>query len=213
MDLIDLGLRGPVTAAQHLDLDRIRRSQQHLTGLVTDILNLARVGSGGLRYNIRDVAVRDVLTAGVMMVEPLIAAKQLTVAPIACDPDTTARADSEKLTQILVNLFSNAIKFTDAGGRITVSCVVRSQQVQIHVADTGIGVPPQMFADIFEPFVQVRPGLAGRDTGVGLGLAISRDLARGVGGDPTIESRIGVGTTLTVSLALANDAKSKGADD
>jgi signal transduction histidine kinase len=114
------------------------------------------------------------------------------------------------VVQIIGNLLSNAIKFTLPGGRIEMRCEAREDTVLLRVTDTGIGIPHDQLAAIFEPFVQVRSGLAGRDSGVGLGLAISRDLARAMGGDLTVVSEPGVGSTFTLSLPAAAPKGSSG---
>ncbi|MDQ3699211.1 MAG: ATP-binding protein [Gemmatimonadota bacterium] len=203
VDLIDMGLRGPVTEAQHADLARIRRNQRHLLALITDILNFVQVGSGRTEYDIRDVVLHELLTEGVALVEALILQKQLVFDRISCDATIVARADPEKVTQILLNVLSNAIKFTPPGGRVGIACEATDDALLVRVADTGIGIPPDKLAAIFEPFVQVRRGLTGPDRGVGLGLSISRDLARGMGGDLTVESEDGAGSTFTLRLPIA----------
>jgi len=121
----------------------------------------------------------------------------------ACDPTVRATADPEKLQQILLNLLTNAIKFTDIGGEIRVAGTEREGRVSITVSDTGIGIPPDKLATIFEPFVQVDQRLTRPHEGVGLGLAISRDLARGMGGDLAATSAFGAGSTFTVILRRA----------
>jgi signal transduction histidine kinase len=203
LELIDMGLRGPVTAAQRADLARIRHNQQHLITLITDVLNLVRVGSGRMLYDIVDVDVRDLLAGGISLVEPLITDKDLSLDGISCDAGVVARADPDKMAQIIVNLLSNAIKFTPSGGRIAVDCEASGDTVLVRVSDTGVGIPADKLEPIFEPFVQARAGLAGRDQGVGLGLAISRDLARGMRGDLRVDSVEGKGATFTLTLPRA----------
>ena len=211
VDLIEMGLRGPVTEEQRSDLDRIRSNQKHLTALITDVLNFVRIDNGRVSYVLTDVAVGELLAASVALVEPLVQKGQLLLDEIACDPTVLAHADAERVTQILVNLLSNAIKFTPPGGRVTLAGTSTPGVVQIRVADTGVGIPRDKLDVIFDPFVQVRDGLAGRDSGTGLGLAISRDLARGMGGDLTVESTPGVGSVFTLTLPAAprrTDARS-----
>ena len=118
-----------------------------------------------------------------------------------CDPTVTVRADPEKLQQILLNLLSNAAKFNERGGSVRIDCAILPQAVQVRVADDGIGIPPEKFEAIFEPFVQVDTQLTREQDGVGLGLAISRDLARGMGGDLTAESTPGSGATFVLTLS------------
>ena len=116
-----------------------------------------------------------------------------------------ARADRDKLQQVLINLLTNAVKFTPAGGRVMVGAgrSEAGRRVLVQVSDTGIGIGASQLQSIFEPFVQVDAGPTRRREGTGLGLAISRDLARGMGGDLTVESALGVGSTFTLSLPAA----------
>jgi signal transduction histidine kinase len=117
-------------------------------------------------------------------------------------PGTTARADREKVQQIVINLLSNALKFTPVGGRVRLDArpVAEPARVRLRVADTGIGIPPEKQASVFDPFVQVDMSRTRRSEGSGLGLAISRDLARGMGGDLEVESTVGEGSTFTLWL-------------
>jgi signal transduction histidine kinase len=202
-ELIEMGLRGPVTPQQRTDLARIQQSQRHLLGLVNDVLNYTRVETGMVRYDVSDVPVAEALTVAEALVMPQARAKTIALVPTVCEPALAVRADRDKLQQVLLNLLTNAIKFTPAGGRITVGCTVTDARVAIAVADTGIGVEADKLASIFEPFVQVNQRLTRTQEGVGLGLAISRDLARGMGGDITAESTPDVGSIFTLVLPRA----------
>ena len=201
-ELMEMGLRGPVTSEQTEDLRRIQNSQRHLLGLINEVLNYARLETGTVHYDFQDVRVRDVLAAAEALVLPQAAAKKLSLAVTECPPDLIAKADAEKLRQVVVNLLSNAVKFTDAGGTIDISCAGGSDSIEIRVHDTGIGIDSDKLDAIFDPFVQVRSDLTRPHEGTGLGLAISRDLARGMGGDLTVESEAGVGSTFILSLPL-----------
>jgi PAS domain S-box-containing protein len=200
--LLELELHGPITAAQREALDRIVRSQRLLLRLVNDVLNLARVESGRVDYRFADLALAEIVTAVMPMIEPQLDAKQIS-REITIAPDLMVRADREKVEQIVLNLLTNALKFTPIGGRVTVSAESRREDpdwVHLHVQDTGIGIAPEMQAKIFEPFVQVDTGHVRRVEGTGLGLTISRDLARGMGGNLTLASTPGAGSTFTLSL-------------
>jgi len=203
-ELLEMGIRGPITDEQREDLHRIQSSQRHLLGLINEVLNYAKLETGSVTYDIEDVPVRASLVAAESLVAPQARAKGLTLETGECPIDLTARADPEKLRQILVNLLSNAVKFTDAGGRVEMSCSTDAEHVRLSVRDTGIGIPPDKLHVIFDPFVQVRSDLARRHEGTGLGLAISRDLARGMGGDLTVESTLREGSTFTVVLLRTN---------
>jgi signal transduction histidine kinase len=207
IDLLDMGLRGPVTETQHADLARVRSNQQHLSALITEILNFARVGSGSVSYAVSDVNGGDALRHAVELIEPLIAQQGLAFDGISGDVSIVARADPEKVTQILVNLLSNAIKFTPSGGRISAECAAVDDTVTLSISDTGLGIALDKLETIFEPFVQLKEGLADREGGIGLGLSISRDLARAMKGDLTVESTEGRGTRFTLSLPRASEHK------
>ena len=202
-ELMEMGIRGPVTAQQREDLARIQNSQRHLLGLINEVLNYAKLETGTVRFDLEDVRVQDALGEAEGLVAPQVRAKGLDLAVDACDGGLLVRADPEKLRQILVNLLSNAVKFTDRGGRIALHCEARPGQVALRVRDTGIGIPADKLEAIFEPFVQVRADLTRTAEGTGLGLAISRDLARGMGGELTVESAEGAGSTFTVTLPRA----------
>ena len=202
-ELMEMGIRGPVTPQQREDLGRIQRSQRHLLGLVNEVLNYAKLETGAVRYDVADVVVAEALAGAEGLVAPQARTKGLALAAAECPADLAVRADAEKLRQVLVNLLSNAVKFTEPGGRIAVACAADGARVRIAVRDTGVGIAADQFGRIFEPFVQVRAGLTRPHEGAGLGLAISRDLARGMAGDLTVESEIGVGSTFTVTLPAA----------
>ena len=198
--LMELGIHGPVTTDQHADLTRIQTSQRHLVGLVGEVLDFAQLETGTLRFEIVDVHVRDALVEAGDLVEPLARAKGLSLELEAASPSLVVRADVAKLRQILVNLLGNAVKFTDCGGHIRVRCAVSDEAVALSVADTGIGIAVADLERIFAPFVQVDRRHTRPYEGVGLGLSISRDLARGMGGELTAESTPGVGSRFTLTL-------------
>ena len=205
IDILDMGLRGPVTESQHADFARVKTNQQHLTALVSEILNFARVGSGRLSYRAADVKAYDAMRQAVELIEPLFGQKGVVFDGITGDKSILARADPERVSQILVNILSNAIKFTAAGGHISADCATTGDTVTLRVSDTGIGIAADKHQDIFEPFVQLKEGFSDRESGVGLGLAISRDLARAMKGDLTVESAEGEGARFTLSLPRAGE--------
>jgi signal transduction histidine kinase len=204
IDLLDMGLRGPVTEDQRADFARVRTNQQHLSALITEILNFARVGSGSVFYAVSDINGCDALRHAIALVEPLIAQQGLVFDGVSGDSSVVARADPEKVTQILVNLLSNAMKFTPEGGHISAECAAVDDTVTLSITDTGLGIAPEKMEDIFAPFVQLKESFADREGGIGLGLAISRDLARAMKGDLTVESTEGKGARFTLSLPRAS---------
>jgi signal transduction histidine kinase len=203
LELIELGLRGAITPEQRVDIGRIRRTQQHLLGLVENILTFSRLEAERIAYATEAVPLHALLAEVGELVAPQAWAKSLTYTYVPCAPGLAVRADRQRLRQIVVNLLANAVKFTPAGGRVTLAGEAGAGGVHVRVADTGPGIPPEKRAAIFEPFVQVEQGLARPYEGAGLGLAISRDLARGMGGDLTVESALGAGSSFTLSLRAA----------
>jgi signal transduction histidine kinase len=224
LGLVDAGVYGPLTDGQRDALARARRSALYLTSLIDDLLSFARLESGRLEYVIDDVVLdgpRGLLAEIEALVVTQAAAGGVTFAvaddinitgTTAAHPPTTVRADAEKVRIILVNLVTNAIKFTAAGGRITLSCSTDEAAgvVRVQVRDTGRGIASEQAARIFEPFIQVDRHLVQQSQqGVGLGLAISRTLARGMGGDLTVDSQVGVGSTFTLTLPHPSRARSE----
>ena len=205
-ELMELEIHGPVTGAQRQALERIRRSQRHLLGIINDVLNFARLESGAVAFAIGPVDLGALLASVEPLIAPQLHAKHLSYA-VRIDPGTPpALADPEKLRQVLLNLLSNAIKFTPEGGHLSLQCRAGATHVAITVCDSGVGIPADKLEAIFDPFVQVRADLARPYDGTGLGLAISRDLARGMGGDLPAESRLGGGSTFTLALRRASRA-------
>ena len=206
-ELLELGVRGPVTADQRVDLARIQRAQRHLLGLINEVLNYARVDAGAVHYELEAVPMDEVLATCEALVAPQVRAKGLELRHTACDDSLRARADREKVQQVVLNLLSNAVKFTAPGGTITLDCAVvpgeAGEVVAVRVSDTGRGIPRDQLARVFHPFVQIDARLTRTQEGTGLGLAISRDLARGMGGDLTAESTEGVGSAFTLTLPHA----------
>jgi signal transduction histidine kinase len=205
VDLMELGIHGPVTEEQRNALGRIRRSEQHLLSLINEVLNHARLEAGAVRYDFAAVRVAGVLASVESLVQPQVLTKGLTLVVDDCDPALAVRADAEKLNQVLLNLLSNAIKFTSHGGRVTITCDAHhaDSRVAIAVHDTGIGIPADQLERVFEPFVQVGRTYSSPHEGTGLGLAISRDLARGMGGELTAASTPDEGSTFTLTLPIA----------
>ncbi len=204
VDLLEMEIHGPVTGAQAEALRRVKRSAEHLLGLINDILNFARVEAGHLTFDFRAIPVAPMLANLEPLVAPQLTAKALQYICEPGAPDVAAYSDVEKLRQILLNLLSNAINFTPEGGRIVVSSDADPGSIEIRVRDTGIGIPQEKVESIFAPFVQVRRGLTTTHEGTGLGLAISRDLARAMEGDLTVISVEGQGSTFTLRIPRAH---------
>ncbi|MFI5250304.1 MAG: ATP-binding protein [Gemmatimonadales bacterium] len=200
--LIALGIRGPVTEAQQADLEKIHRSQVALTGLINDLLSFARLERGAVSYDVETVVVGDVVARAGEMIEELVRERGIAfLRPARGSGDLVlARGDSDKMQQILLNLLSNALKFTGEGGTIELNYAREGANILIRVADTGRGIPADKLEAIFHPFVQVDQRRIRDQAGIGLGLSISRDLARGMGGELLVESTVGSGSVFTLSV-------------
>ena len=202
-ELLQLGVAGPVSDQQHDYLTRIRNSQQHLLGIISDLLNYSRIEAGQLTYQIENVLLHAVVEHILALLEMQARSKRISLDHGPCPHDLMATGDQSKVEQIVLNLLTNALKFTPEGGRITISCVAHGSTVGIEVKDTGPGVPPEKQEAIFEPFVQLGRSLTSPHEGTGLGLAISRDLARAMGGDVRVASDGATGSVFTLLLQPA----------
>jgi signal transduction histidine kinase len=200
VQLLEMGIRGPVNEQQRADLERIAKSQQYLTRLVCDVLDFARMEVGQLTVAVNDVRLADALDAADAFIAPQARAGGLTYQYHRPSRLVTVRADRERLEQIVLNLLSNAMKFTPAGGRVTLDCAVRGGKVVVRVRDTGRGIPTELHSTIFEPFTQVDGSYTRAVGGAGLGLAISRELSRAMGAELTLESVPGRGSTFALRL-------------
>lgn len=210
VQLLEMELHGPITDAQRTALSRVDLAQRHLLGLINDILNLTRITSGKLAYDITNVDLGEVVSDAESMIVPQLEAAQLTYEKLLQTDDCVVRADADKLRQIVINLLGNAIKFTEPGGHVSIEVKgVEGDEgsVALAIRDTGIGIPESDLQTIFDPFVQVDARLSSTREGAGLGLAISRDLARGMGGDLWAESVVGEGSVLTVMLNKGEPAE------
>jgi len=199
-ELLTLGLGGPTTPEQLDYLERIRRSQQHLLGIISDLLNFSRIEAGTLTYDIRHLSLKEVIEGVVPLIEPQAEAKAIVLKTDMTSHDCLVLGDRAKVDQILLNLLSNAIKFTESTGTVTVRCKESGNTASIEVVDTGVGIPPNKLEAIFEPFVQLGRSLSSAHEGTGLGLAISRELARAMKGNLSVSSKRGSGSTFTLTL-------------
>src|SRR5207302_1189491 len=154
-ELMEIGVQGPVSTGQREALERIQRSQRHLLGLINQVLNYARLETGNVRYALTDVPLDAMVRAAEALVFPQMQARGLRYSYAACDATLVSRADGEKLQQIMLNLLTNAAKFTERGGEIKVETEVAGELARLHVRDTGVGIPPDKLSMIFDPFVQV----------------------------------------------------------
>jgi signal transduction histidine kinase len=200
VDMLSLGVDGPLTEKQSASLTRIQLNQQHLLSMIDDVLSFARIEAGKLQVHVQTLLVRDAVSTLEDHIRPELERRELNFACEPFDPDLSVRADPEKLRQIIVNFLANAMKFTPKGGRIRVGAERRDGLVRIWVSDTGVGIPDDQIASVFEPFFQVERGTTRRYPGIGLGLAIARDFAQAMNGELRLESTVGSGSVASVLL-------------
>ena len=199
--LLELGIRGPVTDQQRADLDRIKKSQAYLLSLINDVLNFAKIESGHLKVELAPFPLYEVVEGMRDFVQPQLRERGLGFMIERGEPGLIVRADRDKVQQILLNLLSNALKFTPSGGTIGVRCGrTPDGAALVAVTDTGHGIAGDKLEWIFEPFVQVDRRYKREQEGIGLGLAISRELARAMGGELVARSVEGQGSEFELRL-------------
>jgi len=201
-ELLSDGITGPVTELQRQQLGRINASARHLLGIIDEILTFARIDIGRERVRWESMSVNHTLGDAAALVEPMASAKDIKFIVELLEEDQSIQTDGTKLRQMLVNLLSNGIKFTEKG-EVRVSCaVVNDSLLEVRIADTGVGIASENIEDVFEPFWQAEQMATRKTGGTGLGLSVTRKLARLLGGDVTVASRVGVGTTFLLVLPM-----------
>jgi PAS domain S-box-containing protein len=205
-DLLDLEVKGSLNSDQRGMLVRIRESSRHLLGLINQVLDLAKIGSGHLDVVLSEIDLPDIVVRCLTQVAPLASSKGLElIIEEETAPTGAGRivlADETRLSQIILNLLSNAVKFTEVG-EVRVSYSRVDDTVEVRVRDTGPGIVPEKQQRIFEEFYQVESDLTRTAGGTGLGLPIARRLARLMGGDVRMKSQVGAGSEFTVELPSA----------
>jgi signal transduction histidine kinase len=189
---------------QYGNLEKILVSGEHLLSLINSILDLSKIEAGRMEVKRHPVALRPLLELCLETVRPLVRSAVEFVGELEAAPPILV-SDGEKLKQIVINLLSNAAKFTEKGS-IVLRASERHEAVKISVCDTGIGIPADKLEAIFEEFHQVDGVTAATQSGTGLGLSISRRLVRLLGGEITVTSEVGRGSTFTLTLPLQQDA-------
>ena len=200
-ELLSMGLRGPLSEEQKLDIDRIHRAYEQMARVVDDLLSYSKVAAGHMAFEIRDAPLRGQVRLVLELVAQPADERGVSIVVSEAPVDALIRVDAERVRQILLNLVSNAIKYTPEGGSVSVNQRLTDTEAIIEVSDTGPGVPADQRERIFEPFVRLSRDDA--TPGTGLGLAISREMARAMGGDLTIADRVGPGTCFTLRLPLS----------
>jgi nitrogen-specific signal transduction histidine kinase len=224
-ELLDLGLGGSLTPEQRQQVGRIVASGRHVLGLVNEILDLAKADAGRLSVDRVPTSVAEVVETAIVLVQPQAEARGLRlIVPQEVPHEIRFIGDRDRVLQILANLLSNAVKFTEAGGTVRLEVVndepppqsrhfvAATSWIALRVTDTGIGIAPEDLDRIFSPFIQGERGHTGRTDGTGLGLTISRQLARAMRGDVVVTSVPGEGSVFTLWLPAA-EAEGESADE
>jgi signal transduction histidine kinase len=200
VDLMEMGIPDPLPDATRQRLERIRTSATHLQYLLNELLLFARLDAGREEVRLRDVDLRQVSRDAAAVAEPLALERNLQFHLDLPEDPVIIRTDADKVRQVLLNLVGNAVKYTHQG-EIRVQLRKPAERLAvISVRDTGVGISDQHVQQIFEPFWQVDPDQRTRDGGTGLGLSVVRRLVQLLGGDVSVESQLGTGSTFTVTL-------------
>jgi len=206
LEILQQNIHGGLNAEQRRDVGRIHQAQEHLLTLVNMILDFAKLEGGPIELSMAEIPIEETLRGAEALVGPQFAKKGVSYTHRSGDPSLSVFADREKVQQIVVNLLANAVKFTPTGGSVELDWRIEDESLLVRVRDTGSGVPENKLDQIFEPFVQLRAPGSVPSGGTGLGLPISRDLARAMGGDVTAGSALGVGSVFTLTLPLRKRA-------
>lgn len=202
-DILHRGMAGDLSEEQERQIGMINRSGKHLLGLINDVLDLAKIEAGKTELHLTLVDVSALVLDAVEMVRPLAESKGLGLSVNIEGSAWELRSDADKIRQILLNLVSNAVKFTNSGGVTVTMARPDDFTFLIAIADTGHGIAESELKRIFDAFSQIRTTDAVMPAGTGLGLSISREFAHLLGGEITVQSEIGVGSTFTLVLPVA----------
>ena len=206
LEILQQNIHGGLNAEQRRDVGRIHQAQEHLLTLVNMILDFAKLEGGPIELSMAEIPIEETLRGAEALVAPQFAKKGVSYTHRTGDPSLSVFADREKVQQIIVNLLANAVKFTSTDGAVELDWRVEDENLLVRVRDTGSGVPADKLEQIFEPFVQLRAPGSVPSGGTGLGLPISRDLARAMGGEVSASSSLGVGSVFTLTLPLRKRA-------
>lgn len=196
--LIDGAKDDPVKSPEFLAI--IQKHTHQLDALLSDLLQLSTIESGQYHWKRAPVSISDLIDKAVLLLRPVAEKKGQTIEVLSADGTGSIAGDAEKLTEVLVNLIDNAVKYTPEGGRITLEVRPGKMALEIAVADTGIGIPSDQIPRIFERFYRVDRARSREMGGTGLGLAIVKHIVEAHGGKVSVESRVGKGSRFTVSL-------------
>jgi len=195
------GLYGELPEKAKATLGRVQANGRHLLGLINDVLDLSKIEAGQLTLTIDDYSIGQIVRTVAAITEPLARAKGLKLSATVADGLPLGRGDERRLSQVLLNLVGNAVKFTESGS-IEITANARDGYFEILVRDTGPGIAPEHQSRIFEEFQQVDESSTRQKGGTGLGLAISKRIVEMHGGSIGIESELGAGSTFRAAIPV-----------
>jgi len=197
------GKPGPLNAKQSEYLGDILKSGKHLLQLINDILDLSKVEAGKMKFYLEPLSIANVVEETCAIIKPMALAKNITVSANVDKKLRQATLDQQKLKQVLFNLLSNAVKFTNTGGKVDIVAKPSGEQkFELRVRDTGVGIREEDLGRLFVAFQQLDSGVARPHEGTGLGLALTKKTVELQGGGIGVESEIGKGSTIVVTLPL-----------
>jgi signal transduction histidine kinase len=194
-----MGVPAPIPDSGRVQVERVRNAAHHLLHLIDEVLAFSRLETGREELRAGSAQLSAIVTEAASVIAPLAVERRLDLRVDAPPEPVTLETDVGKVRHILLNLLSNAVKFSDQG-EIVLTARVDNGDVRFEVRDSGIGIPPQHHERIFDPFWQVENKASRRIAGTGIGLSVARRLARLLGGDVTVTSRLGEGSTFTARI-------------
>jgi signal transduction histidine kinase len=200
-DLILKSKKEPPSPRQQDSLGKVLRNARHLLQMINDVLDISKIEAGRMEIMLETCSLNDIISASIATVEPIIGDKKVTLREEVTETFPLIRADSSKIRQVLLNLLSNAAKFTNRG-EVVLRGYRENGIIVIQVRDSGIGIEEKNLEKIFVEFEQADSSTTRKYGGTGLGLAISRKFARMMGGDITVQSAIGQGSTFTFTFPM-----------
>jgi signal transduction histidine kinase len=195
------GLAGPLNEEQTKQLNMTRASAHHLLALINDVLDISKIEAGQLEIVKRPFDLRQAIENVLRVVQPLLQKKDLLLRTSIGSNVGIINQDRRRVEQVFINLVNNALKFTERG-EVNIECQIREGWLETSVRDTGMGIKPENMHKLFKPFQQIDTGLARSHEGTGLGLSICQRLVTAMGGEITVESQWGVGSTFTFTLPI-----------
>ena len=199
------GRLGELTPEQKNMVAMMERNTQNLIELVNDLLDASKLESGTMRLDATSISLRGLIDELREQMQPLATEKEIALEEEIPEDLPHLRADRAKLRRVLVNLVSNALKFTPKGGRVRVTAAREGGMVRASVSDTGVGIPPEDVRDIFDKYAQARSRAARSEKGTGLGLYITRQLVELHGGKIGVQSEVGKGSTFSFTIPIADE--------